>query len=88
MENQRVRRSANSTKYLARNAVRVAIILGRMPSASEHFCFTCGASADQGARMGYHHVDYDKPLEVIPVCHKCHMKVHAWEKANAYAATV
>lgn len=65
----------------AGNIVIVAVRAGKLTRAAEYFCFVCGTSADQGATMEYHHVDYSKPLEVIPVCSSCHKRWHAAAKA-------
>lgn len=44
---------------------------GYLPPIKECDCFVCGKRAAH-----YHHVDYTKPHEVIPVCHKCHKSWH------------
>ncbi len=51
--------------------VQNAVKGGALPPVRACNCFVCGKQARH-----YHHVDYDKPLEVIPVCVKCHSKVH------------
>jgi len=40
---------------------------GKLISATHLACIGCG-------KMGaeYHHENYDKPLDVIPLCRKCH----------------
>lgn len=37
-------------------------------------CFMCGCN-----NVHAHHVDYDKPLEVIWLCPTCHKRIHAYE---------
>ena len=49
------------------NPVQHAVNTGALPPARECNCFVCGKPAQH-----YHHVDYAKPLEVMPVCVKCH----------------
>jgi predicted HNH restriction endonuclease len=41
-------------------------------------------SSDQGVVMHYHHVDYSKPLEVIPVCAGCHKLWHAAQNSSGH----
>ena len=40
---------------------------GRIPPASDLQCVDCGGKANS-----YHHEDYSKPLDVVPLCHRCH----------------
>lgn len=45
-------------------------------------CETCGASghmSDGRTIVQAHHCDYNKPLEVLWLCQKCH---HEWHKSN------
>ena len=56
----------------AKSAVKNAVKRGALPRVTTQFCFMCGKPAEQ-----YHHPDYSKPLEVIPVCRSCHMRWHA-----------
>lgn len=50
----------------ARNQVRDAVKYGRL---SKENCW-CGESAHA------HHEDYNKPLDVVWLCHRHHMEVH------------
>jgi len=59
-------------KYRARQKVQYAIRSGKLPRAKECICFDCNNQASH-----YHHEDYLKPLEVIPLCNSCHRKRHA-----------
>lgn len=43
-----------------------------IPPASELVCSIC----KNIQAIHYHHPDYSKPLEVIPVCMKCHLTIH------------
>lgn len=61
-------RAKASGKRQARNAVNNAIRncrLTRLP------CADCGNSKSEA-----HHPDYSKPLEVVWLCHPCHMRIH------------
>ena len=53
----------------ARQILQSAINKGFLVPAYEHDCVDCGAQAED-----YDHRDYNKPLEVEPVCHRCNMK--------------
>jgi 5-methylcytosine-specific restriction endonuclease McrA len=59
-------------KVLARSAISNAVRLGQIAPADSYFCFVCGNPATE-----FHHVDYSKPLEVIPMCASCHKRWHA-----------
>lgn len=54
-------------KVSARLQVNKAVASGAMPKASECECLECGEKAAE-----YHHEDYSKPLDVVPLCTKCH----------------
>lgn len=62
------------TKYNAHKAVEAAIKAGviRKPDC----CFGCGRSAEE-TRLGTHHHDYEKPLDVVWVCARCHRQLDA-----------
>lgn len=49
---------------------------GRLLPASTHNCAECGARAQE-----YHHPDYSEPLEVVPLCRRCHRKWHYHNEA-------
>ncbi|MCK5611574.1 hypothetical protein KAR91_57415 [Candidatus Pacearchaeota archaeon] len=68
----RWRRYRNSfpEKIKARNIVNHAIKAGKLPRPNSLKC-KCSKQARQ-----YHHPDYSKPLEVIPMCIKCHREIH------------
>lgn len=61
-------------KKTAIRKIREALALGKMVKPLE--CSMCGNSS--GKIIG-HHEDYDKPLEVMWLCLKCHKKVHILE---------
>jgi len=60
----------NPEKIKGQGAVQRAIQSGKLNAASSYKCY-CGERAQH-----YHHLDYSKPLKVIPVCAKCHAKEH------------
>lgn len=49
--------------------VKKAIRRGDLKPPTEFHCVDCGLLADR-----YDHRDYDRPLEVEPVCHSCNAK--------------
>ena len=65
------RRAAAPEKFRAYAIIRNAIAKGQISAPAA--CAIC----DSIEQLEYHHEDYDKPLEVIPLCHKCHMRLHA-----------
>lgn len=58
-------------KAKARRVVTHAVRDGKLPPVNTLLCVHCGNSANE-----YHHPDYSKPLDVIPLCVSCHKKVH------------
>lgn len=62
---------SNHTKIEARLLVTQAIESGSIPKASDVKCKRCGKQA-----YHYHHNDYTKPLDITPLCRKCHVIVH------------
>ena len=59
-------------KVMAHVSVSYAIRKGRLPKVCTCICAHCGVPAEE-----YHHEDYSKQLEVIPLCKPCHIKHHA-----------
>jgi hypothetical protein len=53
----------------AGRAVRQAIARGDIPHPKHCKCVDCGAVA-----YGYDHRDYDRPLDVVPICRSCNAK--------------
>jgi len=70
--NRRYRKS-HPVKKQARKAVFHAVRNGTLPQARSMIC-SCGKTALQ-----YHHPSYEPEhwLDVIPVCRKCHINIHA-----------
>ncbi len=62
----------NKEKIQAHNKVQYAIKRGDLPKVSTCACADCSIEAQE-----YHHEDYSKPLEVVPLCRECHIKRHA-----------
>ena len=46
------------------------ILIGRIPKPTKLYCM-CGKKA-----VLYHHIDYNRPLLIIPLCKRCHCRVH------------
>lgn len=50
-------------------AVHVAVAAGKLPPASSRICVDCGNPAKH-----YDHRDYNRPLDVQPVCRSCNAR--------------
>jgi len=64
----------------AQNIIEKAILRGDIVPPDQ--CSSCGVSyrfKDGRRAIQAHHPDYNKPLEVIWLCQKCH---HEWHKKN------
>jgi len=68
----RIRYLKDREKVLARDKVRCRWRKGYIPKPTDCICAHCGVPAEE-----YHHEDYSKPLDVIPLCKPCHIKHHA-----------
>lgn len=55
----------------SRKRVRTAIENGSLPHPTTQNCKLCSNPAEE-----YHHTDYSKPLDVMPLCCACHDKKH------------
>jgi len=66
--NENYRRSGKAS---AKAAVANAVSRGRIAPIHTRRCVDCDEQAQH-----YHHPDYTKPLEVIPLCAKCHKLRH------------
>ncbi len=64
-------RKIRSQETKARNEVNNAIKKGLIKPVSECSCSDCNAKAKD-----YHHEDYSKPLDVVPLCRMCHIARH------------
>lgn len=66
------RRYASAPEAIrAHRKISYAVRAKHIPPAKELRCKHCGQQAQQ-----YHHPDYSKPLDVIPLCKMCHEAVH------------
>lgn len=70
-------RAAHPERVKAALKVQRALQSGKLAPATESFCFVCGNPAQH-----LHHMDYSKPLEVIPVCKSCHSQWHVYNKVG------
>ena len=61
----------NREKMRAHRAVAKAVAMGRLIALSS--CSVCSATG----KIEGHHLDYEKRLEVVWLCVKCHKKRHA-----------
>lgn len=66
---QKNRRAKNPFPYKANCAVSNAVRDGKL---FKEPCFNCGSIEDIEA----HHMDYEKPLEVVWLCRSCHLEEH------------
>jgi hypothetical protein len=64
MKNQKIK--------AARSVVAAATYAGKLKRASARWCERC----HEYRATARHHDDYDKPLEVVYLCHKCHVEHH------------
>ena len=69
-ENWKERKKKYRKHYKASEKVKDAIKAGKLVRPE-----TCSICNEKG-RIEGHHADYDKPLEVIWVCKKCHTMIH------------
>lgn len=70
------------------NKVAIAIRKGQLRRPSEFPCTDCG-----GAALQYDHRDYNKPLDVDPVCRSCNRRrgkaiPRRWEREELLATLV
>jgi len=61
----------SALKAQAQSIAIYATRTGKMPKAAKCACVHCGEQAREN-----HHEDYAKPLEVMPLCKKCHVERH------------
>ena len=64
------KKKSGDKKFLARSILSMAL-RGKMISKPEN-CTTCGIKG----KIEGHHSDYNKPLEVLWLCVKCHRQIH------------
>ncbi len=71
LRNEKIRRKATSK---VNNAINKGLLI------KPNKCNKC--SNPNGRRIEGHHMDYNKPLEVIWLCHPCHRKLHMYLKGT------
>lgn len=77
-EYNRTYREQYPEKVSARLQVSKAVSSGKIPRVDQCKCAMCGQKAEE-----YHHEDYGKPLDVMPLCVKCHAFRHGRIKVTA-----
>jgi len=60
-------------KAKAHRVTNNAVRYGKLPKPGEQICKRCKKRKAQQ----YHHPDYSKPLDVIPLCRRCHKSIHS-----------
>jgi len=70
-ERTRRYREAHNEKRVAHWKVGEAVQRGELQPIHERVCVRCGVQAEH-----YHHDSYDRPLDVTPVCSRCHNLIH------------
>jgi len=65
-------RQRHKDRCTARIIVNHAVKRKGFPGANTKVCQYCGKQAEQ-----YHHPDYSKSLDVVPLCAKCHRLIHS-----------
>lgn len=76
VERTKLWRQNNRDKMRAWSAVGNAIIRGDLVKPLK--CSRCNCKE----KLHGHHEDYSKPLEVLWICHLCHMELHAKKNRN------
>ena len=64
-------RANHPQKIIAHNKIGNAVHYGHIPPSNTQICNVCGEKAEH-----YHHNDYSRPFEVIPLCRNCHVTIH------------
>ena len=70
-QSEALRKQRHPEKVKARKRVFSAVRTGNMLHVSTQECAHCRKRAEH-----YHHPDYSEPLDVVPLCEKCHKKEH------------
>lgn len=70
-DSARSQREKYPEKAKARDQLSWLVRSGKIPKARDLMCYCCGQQASE-----YHHPDYNKPLDVVPVCLSCHAKLN------------
>jgi monoamine oxidase len=75
-------RRRNGEKTKAWSAVGNALFKGEIEKPP--YCELCGVF---DVKIHAHHEDYSKPLDVLWLCHDCHMSLHADERIDEHRKT-
>lgn len=70
------------TKHQAQCSVREAVRRGELIKPTQ--CQDCGIALAPRLLAGHHHKGYERPLDVIWLCQKCHSKAHYVKRPNAF----
>ncbi len=70
-ERQRRYHKRHPSRGRATRLVNYAVKTGKLPHISTQSCVHCGQEATE-----YHHPDYSRPLDVVPLCRSCHKRIH------------
>jgi hypothetical protein len=71
-ENSKKQHVKYPEKRNAQVIVMNAIAAGKLPQINTLTCHRCHANQAEH----YHHPDYSKPMEVVPLCRQCHIDIH------------
>jgi len=80
MRREAVRKNRNKDKEKQRARWRLQKAVEKGLVIRPKSCTLCGSKAN----LEGHHKDYNKPLEVIWLCRKCHGKIHRRKNSNEF----
>ncbi len=67
-KNKKINPQMVKARYIISNAVQAK----KLKRSSEYSCVICNSKQARG----YHHVDYNRPFLVFPMCRLCHNYIH------------
>lgn len=68
--NELKRARHNSKAGMANKLIKNMVLRGALVRPT--VCYKC----DSSVKISAHHPDYDKPFDIVWLCHRCHMKEH------------
>jgi hypothetical protein len=68
-------------RVLADRKIKIAVELGLIPPPEK--CSVCGT---KDGRMHYHNENYERPLQTVAICAKCHLALHNRSRSAGWAA--